>query len=78
MNDHEILLHALRGMVSGQERTAAYEALQRIVATEQRRNKILSAVSDALGQLRLDMKYLIFDLESTRRERDELIRKLEE
>ena len=31
-----------------------------------------------LSQLRLDMKYLTFDLEATRRERDELRRKLDE
>jgi hypothetical protein len=35
-------------------------------------------VQDALSQLRLDMKYLMFDLEATRRERDELRRKTEE
>jgi hypothetical protein len=29
-------------------------------------------VQEALSQLRLDMKYLVFDLEATRRERDEL------
>jgi hypothetical protein len=27
-------------------------------------------LQDALGQLRLDMKYIMFDLEATRRERD--------
>jgi hypothetical protein len=27
-------------------------------------------VQEALSQLRLDMKYLLFDLEATRRERD--------
>jgi len=37
-----------------------------------RRRKILATVQEALTQLRLDMKYLIFDLEATRRERDEL------
>jgi hypothetical protein len=42
-----------------------------------RRRKILSLVQDALSQLRLDMKYLLFDLEATRRERDEFRRKLE-
>ena len=31
-----------------------------------------------LGQLRLDMKYLMFDLEATRRERDEYRRKVGE
>jgi len=36
-----------------------------------RRKKILGLVQEALSQLRVDMKYLIFDLECTRRERDE-------
>lgn len=36
-----------------------------------RRSKILNIVQEALSQLRLDMKYLVFDLEATRRERDE-------
>ena len=40
--------------------------------TLNRRSKILKLVQDALGQIRLDMKYLMFDLEATRRERDEL------
>jgi hypothetical protein len=31
-----------------------------------------------LSQLRLDMKYLMFDLEATRRERDDYIAKLDE
>lgn len=35
-----------------------------------RRRRILGLVQDALSQLRLDMKYLMFDLEATRRERD--------
>ncbi len=42
-----------------------------------RRRRILSLVQDALSQLRLDMKYLMFDLEATRRERDEFREKLE-
>ncbi len=36
-----------------------------------RRQRILNLVKDALSQLRLDMKYLVFDLEATRRERDQ-------
>ena len=51
--------------------------LNRVLDTARRRRRILSLVQDALGQLRLDMKYLTFDLESTRRERDEYRRKLE-
>jgi nitric oxide reductase activation protein len=37
-----------------------------------RRRRILNLVQEALSQLRLDMKYLVFDLEATRRERDAL------
>ena len=51
--------------------------LNRVVDSNRRRRRILSLVQDALGQLRLDMKYLAFDLEATRRERDEYRRKLE-
>ena len=42
-----------------------------------RKVKILKLVQSALGQLRLDMKYLVFDLEATRRERDEYKEKWE-
>jgi hypothetical protein len=44
--------------------------MARVVDSTRRRRRILSLVQDALGQLRLDMKYLVFDLEATRRERD--------
>jgi hypothetical protein len=52
-------------------------ALERVVESTKRRRRILSLVQDALSQLRLDMKYLMFDLEATRRERDEYQAKLE-
>ena len=44
----------------------------RVVDSTKRRRRILNLVQEALSQLRLDMKYLVFDLEATRRERDEL------
>lgn len=50
----------------------------RVLESTKRRRRILGLVQDALSQLRLDMKYLMFDLEATRRERDELRRKLEQ
>ena len=50
----------------------------RVAESTRRRRRILTLVQDALGQLRLDMKYLMFDLEATRRERDDFRRKLEE
>ncbi len=52
--------------------------VMRVAESTRRRRRILNLVQEALGQLRLDMKYLIFDLEATRRERDELLRRLEE
>jgi hypothetical protein len=53
-------------------------SLARVIDTIKRRRRILSLVQDALSQLRLDMKYLAFDLEATRRERDEYRRKSED
>ncbi|MCA9130157.1 MAG: transcriptional regulator [Planctomycetales bacterium] len=51
-------------------------SLRRVTESSVRRRRILSLVQEALGQLRLDMKYLVFDLEATRRERDEFLEKL--
>jgi hypothetical protein len=48
----------------------------RVVESTKRRRRILHLVQEALGQLRLDMKYLVFDLEATRRERDALRQRL--
>jgi hypothetical protein len=50
----------------------------RVIESTRRRRRILSLVQEALSQLRLDMKYLAFDLEATRRERDSYRRKIEE
>jgi len=54
------------------------EAFGRIVDMVNRRRRILNLVQEALSQLRLDVKYLMFDLEVTRRERDELQARLED
>ncbi len=51
--------------------------INRVVENTRRRRRILNLVQDALSQLRLDMKYLMFDLEATRRERDDYRRQLE-
>lgn len=40
--------------------------------------KIVNDLNDSLGAIRLMIKYLIFDLEATRRERDDLRMKLED
>lgn len=47
------------------------EPLNRVVEYTRRRRRILNLIQEALSQLRVDMKYLMFDLEATRRERDE-------
>lgn len=46
------------------------DVLGKIQDSNGRRKQILGLVQEALSQLRLDMKYLVFDLEATRRERD--------
>jgi hypothetical protein len=76
---HEVLeladaIHAL----PPEQRQSIEPLLGRVVDSSRRRRRILLLVQDALSQLRLDMKYLTFDLEATRRERDELRRKRDE
>lgn len=48
--------------------------LNRVVSGWRRRNAVNKMFQEALEQLRLDIKYLEFDLEATRRERDDLER----
>jgi hypothetical protein len=57
---------------------AVRAAFAKVVDGTKRRRRILTLVQEALGQLRLDMKYLVFDLEATRRERDAFKRQIEE
>lgn len=67
----------IRAMPADQTRELL-PALERVVESTKRRRRILTLVQDALSQLRLDMKYLMFDLEATRRERDDYHSKLRE
>jgi len=71
-------LAAAIGQLPAEHREKIDPALVRVIDSTRRRRRILSLVQDALSQLRLDMKYLAFDLEATRRERDEYRRKFEE
>jgi hypothetical protein len=50
----------------------AREQFDEYVAANERRSRVVSAVSELVSQLRVDLKYLIFDLEATRQERDAL------
>ncbi len=53
-------------------------AMHRAETNLSRRRRILNFIQESLAQLRLDMKYLLFDLEATRKERDEYRRQLKE
>lgn len=46
------------------------EVLQGVIRGTLRRHELLQLVQEAVVQVRLDMKYLVFDLEATRKERD--------
>ena len=61
-----------------EERQRIEPIFARVLESTRRRRRILGLVQDALAQLRLDMKYLMFDLDATRREREEYRRKAEE
>lgn len=74
--DIRILCEAVSALPAS-DRLGVDRLVQQVVDGTNRRRRILGLVQEALGQLRLDMKYLMFDLEATRRERDELQRKLE-
>ncbi|TWT95989.1 hypothetical protein Pla108_30680 [Botrimarina colliarenosi] len=73
-----VQLIAAIGELPTEQSRALAPLLDRVVESTGRRRRILSLVQDALGQLRLDMKYLMFDLEATRRERDEAHARLED
>ena len=51
-------------------------AYVRVVDAVRRRRRILGLVQEALSQVRLDIKYMMFDLDMTRKERDELRERL--
>lgn len=52
--------------------------VDRVIVSQGRHRKILELIQERLGQLRLDIKYLAFDIVATRQERDVYKRRLEE
>ena len=68
-NELKELVRAMESLPAAQ-RDALRPSVERVVECSTRRRRILNLVQDALSQLRLDMKYLIFDLEATRREKE--------
>lgn len=63
------LITAVQGLPEEYRKELA-QPLDRVVEYTRRRRRILNLIQEALSQLRMDMKYLMFDLEATRRERD--------
>jgi hypothetical protein len=71
-------LTAVLDRLPAEHREVIQPLLNRVIESTRRRRRILHLVQDALSQLRLDMKYLLFDLEATRRERDDYRRRSEQ
>ena len=67
-----IELEAVVAKLPAEVRDSLAPLMERITESTFRRRRILMLIQETLGQLRLDMKYLVFDLEATRRERDAL------
>ena len=63
------LIEAVQRLPEG-HRQQLEQPLNRVIEYTRRRRRILNLIQEALSQLRMDMKYLMFDLEATRRERD--------
>ncbi|MDO4587590.1 MAG: transcriptional regulator [Planctomycetia bacterium] len=61
------LIEALPDEYRGKFQVALEKSAKRI----ERRRHILNFIQEALTQLRLDMKYLLFDLNATKKERDQ-------
>jgi len=53
-------------------------AYSQVVDCVHRRRRLLALVQEALAELRLDIKYLMFDIDVTRKERDQLKSQLDE
>jgi len=56
--------------LSPDDRARAASIYSRILESNRKRRKLLTLVRDSIEGMRLDIKYLEFDLEATRRERD--------
>ena len=81
-NEHSIPdelaeLGQLIGACASTQQPELEVAFQKVVDSVRRRRRILGLVQEALSQLRLDIKYLMFDLDATRKERNDLREQLE-
>ena len=69
------LVDALKQLPEVQQDKVA-QPLYNLIRDLSRRARIRSLIQLGLGQLRLDVQYMKFDLEATRRERDDYRRQL--
>ena len=76
MKELDALIKAVGQLPEEQQRQITPSVLN-VCENFGRRQRLLGLAKDALAQLRLDMKYLVFDLEATRRERDNYQAQLE-
>jgi hypothetical protein len=65
------------GLLPGQERDKVAPLCERVGHLMLLQAKLLRLTQDTVDQLQLDVKYLLFDLDVTRRERDALRQELE-
>ena len=70
INELAALLRLVDGLPT-ECRPDLYKVLDRLASCLERRQRMLGYIQDSLNQMSLDLKYIIFDLEVTRRERDE-------
>ena len=83
MNEHdfESSLSSLMGEISAMppmERQKITSIADKTRKSQERLNQSLSSVQESLDYLRLSIKYLVFDLEATRRENGYLRKMLEQ
>ncbi len=71
-------LRQLIGALPEEWRPDFLEAIKGVAEESRQCQEIFLCLKESLEQLRFDMKYLLFDLEATRRERDDYRRRLED
>lgn len=70
------LAEAIRSQLSPEQQALLAPFVNKVIEDSSRRSQLLKTIQEALGTLRTDIQYLMFDLEATRRERDAALRKL--
>lgn len=78
--EHKLIPPSLRQLIEkvsklpDEYRVSLMEALDAVTEDTMRRRELLAKIKDSLEDLRFSVKYLMLDLEATRRERDEALK----